>query len=407
MYQELRRDSDRVRDDVIAFAQELVRIPSVSLAEGALARRVEEALVDLGYHLVQRDDYGNVVGVLLRDHTLPTVLLNAHMDTVAPSADWRRHPFAGEIEDGRLYGLGAADCKGGLAAQLYAGHVLGTSILPLRGNLVFAATVAEENGCSVGLRYLLEKTLPQLELEPGFAILGEPTALSLCNGHDGWAEVEVSVLADSGVRLAHAVDLLRRGLDGVDTGRYAPALPVLSMRAFEREAADGHHRARVRILRRLLAGESASGFVAWVRRHADAARAVAAIEVDVRPREEVQRLYTGATSRVRFRTEAWSTDPFDPKVDRAREALRAAGCIPLLRQWRLHQLGMGTAGSALVRRRIPTVGFGPGDEAEAHHGDESLDLAHLTEAVYATAVMAYSFIGAPVFPRPRDLREAA
>jgi acetylornithine deacetylase/succinyl-diaminopimelate desuccinylase-like protein len=329
------------------------------------------------------------------------------MDTVAPTADWHRHPFAGEIENGRLFGLGASDCKGGLAAQLYAGHILGTSILPLRGNLVFAATVAEENGCSVGLRHLLEKTLPQLELKPGFAILGEPTALSLCNGHDGWAEVEVRVVADSGARLAHAMDLLRRGLDGVDPGRYAPALPVLSMRAFEPDAVDGHHRAQVRVLRRLLPGESAGGFVQWVRRHAEVARAVASIDVEVRPREEVQRLYTGATSRVKFRTEAWATDPFDPKVDQARDALRAAGCIPLLRHWRLNQLGMGTAGSALVRRRIPTVGFGPGDETEAHHGDESLDLDRLTEAVYATAVMAYSFIGAPVFPRPRDLRAAA
>ncbi|MBI5480878.1 MAG: hypothetical protein HY906_18610 [Deltaproteobacteria bacterium] len=144
-----------------------------------------------------------------------------------------------------------------------------------------------------------------------------------------------------------------------------------------------------------------------MRRHAEVARSVASIDIEVRPREEVQPLYTGATSRVKFRTEAWSTDPFDPKVDQAREALRAAGCIPLLRHWRLNQLGMGTAGSALVRHRIPTVGFGPGDEAEAHRSDESIDLERLVEAVFATAVLAYSFIGAPVFPRPNDLREAA
>jgi acetylornithine deacetylase/succinyl-diaminopimelate desuccinylase-like protein len=407
MYRELRRDSDRVKDDVIAFAQELVRIPSVSLTEGKLADCVEDALLELGYHLVTRDDYGNVVGVVLKDHTLPTVLLNAHMDTVPPGVDWSRPPFAGTIADGRLYGLGAADCKGGLAAQLYAGHLLATSVLPLRGNLVFAATVAEENGCSVGLRHLLDHTLPQLELKPGFAILGEPTALNLCHGHDGWAEAEIRVAADTGTRLSHAIDLIRLGIDGIDTGRHAPQAPILSLRAPVLGGTNGHREAVLRVVRRLLPGESARGFVDWVRRRVAAARGVASADVAVVPHEEVQRLYTGATSKVRFGTDAWATDPFDPKVDQAREALRAAGCPPLLRHWRLDQLGMGTAGAALVRHRIPTVGFGPGDECEAHRSDESIELERLTQAVYATAVMAYSFIGAPVFPRARDLPRAA
>jgi acetylornithine deacetylase/succinyl-diaminopimelate desuccinylase-like protein len=335
------------------------------------------------------------------------VLLNAHMDTVPPGVDWSRPPFAGTIADGRLYGLGAADCKGGLAAQLYAGHLLATSLLPLRGNLVFAATVAEENGCSVGLRHLLDHTLPQLELKPGFAILGEPTALSLCYGHDGWAEADVSLASDSSARLSHAIDVLRLGIDGIDTGRHTPTVPILSMRAPELGGTHGSREAMVRVVRRLLPGESAGGFVRWVRRRADATRSVGAIDIDVRPHEEVQHLYTGATSRVRFGTEAWTTDPFDPHVDRARETLRAAGCPPLLRHWRLDQLGMGTAGAALVRHRIPTVGFGPGDECEAHRSDESIELERLTQAVYATAVMAYSFIGAPVFPRERDLPRAA
>ena len=406
MYQELRRESNRVRDDVVDFAQELVRIPSVSLAEGQLATRVEEALLELGYHLVTRDDYGNVIGVLLKDHTRPTVLLNAHMDTVAPGVDWSRKPFAGTIEDdGRLYGLGASDCKGGLAAQLYAGHLLATSLLPLHGNLVFAATVAEENGGSVGLRHLLERTLPQLELEPGFAILGEPTALDLCYGHDGWAEAEISIISDSAPRVAHAIDVIRRGIYGIDTRRDAPTAPVFSVRAPDAGGTHAGRQAVVRVMRRLLPGESAANFIQWVRRRAAEAQSVAAVELAVHPHEEVQRLYTGATSRVRFGSEAWTTDPFDPRVDQASEALCAAGCSPELRHWRLDRLGMGTAGATLVHHHVPTVGFGPGEEAQAHRSDESLDLGRLVEAVYATAVMAYSFIGAPVFPRSR--REAA
>jgi acetylornithine deacetylase/succinyl-diaminopimelate desuccinylase-like protein len=404
MYRELRRDTDRIRDDVIAFAQELVRIPSVSLAEGRLAHLIEDALLDLKYDLVTRDDFGNVVGVLLEDHTQPTVLLNCHMDTVPPGVDWSRPPFDGTIENGRLYGLGAADCKGGLAAQIYAGHLLATSILPLRGNLVFAATVAEENGCSIGLRHLLDHTLPQLELAPGFAILGEPTALNLCYGHDGWAEAEVSILGDSATRVAHAIEALRRAIYGADAHAGGPTAPTFTVHAAGLGGAPGKQ-AIVRVMRRLLPGESGPSFVQWVKRRAAEAQLVAAVDVAVRPREEVQRLYTGVTSRVAFGAEAWATDPFDPKVDKASEALRAAGCAPELRRWSLDQLGMGTAGGALIRHRIPTVGYGPGEESQAHRSDESLDLDRLVEAVYTTAVMAYSFVGAPVFPQ--SVREAA
>jgi acetylornithine deacetylase/succinyl-diaminopimelate desuccinylase-like protein len=399
MYAAIERECARLRDDVVGFAQELIRIPSPSLGEAALAERLEEAFLDLGYHLVTRDDYGNVLGVLLRDHHLPTLLLNSHMDTVAPAPDWAHAPYGGDIAGGRLYGLGAADCKGGLAAQLYAGHLLAGAPVPLRGNLVVAATVAEENGCSLGLRYLLERTLPELELRPTLAILGEPTALGLCHGHDGWAEVDVEVAGADHAGLTRAVDLVRRRLTEIDTGRYAPEVPLLSLRAPTPGDADGRQ-VTLRVVRRLHPGETATAFLAWVRRRVAGIPGADPLAVAVHPHVEEQRLYTGETAQVEFSTEAWSSDPFDPLVDRAREALQAAGCPALLRRWRLGRLGMGTGGSWLLRHRIPTIGFGPGDEAEAHAPDESLDLDALERAVYATAVLAQAFVGGVTAPRP-------
>jgi acetylornithine deacetylase/succinyl-diaminopimelate desuccinylase-like protein len=149
----------------------------------------------------------------------------------------------------------------------------------------------------------------------------------------------------------------------------------------------------VRVSRRLLHGESAQGFVHWVQRRAAVARSLGSMSVEVQLREEPQRLYTGETTSVRFCSEPWTSNPFDPMVDRARDALVAAGIPPVLRRWQLRQLGMGTAGGYLVRNGIQTVGFGPGDEAQAHACDESIELDSLIQATYATAVLAHAFIG--------------
>ena len=164
--------------------------PSPSFGEGAVADLVEAKMHEIGYDKVIRDDAGNVVGVLFGREAAPTPLLNCHMDTaIAGAVD---APDVRPARDG-LPGPGPADCKGGLAAQVYAGALLKRSLLPLRGNLVVAATVAEENGASAGVRALLERRLPELSLQPAYAILGEPTDLGLYYGHDGWVEFDILV----------------------------------------------------------------------------------------------------------------------------------------------------------------------------------------------------------------------
>ena len=118
----------------------------------------------------------------------PTVLLNCHMDTAHPPAtrlDATRLQRRGT--DGRLYGVGAADCKGGLAAQVFAGALLKRSLLPLRGQ------PGRRGHGGRGKR--LQRRRParcssrrcrNWTCNPTYAILGEPTDLGLYYGHDGW-----------------------------------------------------------------------------------------------------------------------------------------------------------------------------------------------------------------------------
>src|SRR5690606_19117581 len=153
---------------------------------------IEAKMKEHGYNEVFRDEFGNVVGILYGREGDPTIVLNSHMDTVREDClgKWTDDPYGAVIRDGKLIGLGAADCKGGLAAQVAAGPILRGRLLPLRGNVVVAATVAEENGASVGTRGVLGKTLPGVELHPQAVILGEPTSLGRYYGHDGGVELE-------------------------------------------------------------------------------------------------------------------------------------------------------------------------------------------------------------------------
>ena len=119
------------------------------------------------------------------------------MDTKRPDCleSWRRAPFSGDIVHGRIEGVGAADCKGGLASQIFAGHLLSACRLAPMGNIVVAATVAGENGVGVGLRHLLGTTLPELGMEPKFVVLGDPTTLMIGSGHDGWVEIDIDIIS--------------------------------------------------------------------------------------------------------------------------------------------------------------------------------------------------------------------
>ncbi len=135
MYDILRRKNAGLKSEVVDFAQQLVRKPSPSLKEREIAGLIRRQMETIGYDKIIQDDSGNIIGIMFGREAGPTMLLNCHMDTVSPEQGrWSNEPFSGRIKDGKLHGCGASDCKGGLAAQVFAGALLKRSLLPLRGN---------------------------------------------------------------------------------------------------------------------------------------------------------------------------------------------------------------------------------------------------------------------------------
>lgn len=400
MYDLLRSKNQGLKEASAAFGQTLVRTPSPSLKEQAVADCVQAEMERLGYDPVIRDGAGNVVGFLMGSHSHPAVLLASHMDTMSPDCSrWGRAPYSGAIQDGRLYGAGASDCKGGLAAQIYAGALLKRSLLPLDGTVIVAATVAEENGRSVGLRTLLEQTLPEWEVTPTYAILGEPTDMGLYYGHDGWAEFELNVTGQEEFAVQDAMQAVVGDLQAMAPNQRSdkPEEVDVDTPSFHNE--DGFATSAVRFTCRLHDTEKAEDVLHRLRRETRMVTPSAgALHVNLRLSEGKQTLYTGREMRVQNVVQAWRTDPFHELVDRSRQVLDAAECAARPGTWQLSHLHMGTAGSVLSNDYgIPTIGYGPGEEGQAHQPDENVSVANLHTAVYGTAALAHGLVGIPVF----------
>lgn len=392
MYTILRNKNEGLRCDVLAFAEALVRTPSVTDNESKVAELVEAKMREIGYDKVLRDEAGNVVGVMIGREADPTVLLNCHLDTIKPSDS---NPVRNE--NGKLFGTGAADCKGGLAAQVFTGALLRRSLLPLRGNLVVAATVAEENGCSTGVRALMGHTLPALGMKPTFAILGEPTGLGLYYGHDGWMEMDVTVAGPNPFHVEDAARAIFADLSAGGNGSSSPHEQVSVARP-RLESSGGCRRATIPVTRRLGLGEDAGNVMNQFKHDAVlVAQTSGAVAVDVAVRKVTKRLHNGYTTTVQHIAHAWTIDPFHPLMSRARQSLAAADCEVRPGKFQLGRLGMGTAGSVLVQDfDVPTICYGPGLEEQAHAAGELVETAKITEAVYGTTAIVHGLVGIPV-----------
>lgn len=180
-------------EDTLRLLRDLVRIDSVNprLVEGAageaeLAAHVAGELRDAGLEVETREATPgrvSVVGRLRGDLGAgPSFMLNAHTDTVG--VEDMEDPFSAELRDGRVYGRGAYDMKGGLAACIEAAKALARAGAPFPGELLVAA-VADEEHSSVGTADVLT------EYSADAAVVTEPTGLELCTAHKGFAWMEV------------------------------------------------------------------------------------------------------------------------------------------------------------------------------------------------------------------------
>lgn len=176
---------------VIALTRDLVRIPSVNPPgeEQEVAGFYAERMRKLGLEVTVFDvkpGRPNVVGVY-RGGDGPTIMFNGHLDVVPPGdiKSWSRDPFGGQIENGRIYGRGSTDMKGGLAAMLTMVEAIKESGIGIKGNIMLTGVMDEESG-GEGTQVLIRKGY-----KADMCVVAEPTELKVLIAHKGnlWLEV--------------------------------------------------------------------------------------------------------------------------------------------------------------------------------------------------------------------------
>jgi succinyl-diaminopimelate desuccinylase len=197
---------DRRQDDLVLLTQELVRFPTINPPGEAytpcaeyIGRRLKKTGFTIEYVRGEgtpgdSDRYPrtNVIGRIEGKRPGPTVHFNSHIDVVDAGAGWTFDPFAATIHDGKIYGRGTCDMKGGLSTSIIAVEAYIACNPDFSGAIEISGTVDEESGGFGGVAYLAKKgyfSKPRVD----HVIIPEPLNKDrICLGHRGvwWAEIE-------------------------------------------------------------------------------------------------------------------------------------------------------------------------------------------------------------------------
>lgn len=404
---------DATRDDLVALTCDLVRIPTVNPPGDAYAEccdYIGRRLSSHGFgveYLRAEDGLGdsaryprtNVVCRIEGAGAGPCVHFNSHIDVVTPGEGWSVDPFAAEIRDGKIYGRGTCDMKGGLAASMIAAEALIAEWPEFPGAIEISGTVDEETGGYAGVGWLAEKgyfSQPRVD----YVIIPEPLHKDcVCLGHRGvwWAEVEVKG------RIAHgsmpflgtsAIRGMGAFIDKVERELY----PKLNQRRTSMPVIPEGARYSTLNFNSIHGGlaETGVGFPAAV--VADSCRLVMdrrflieETQVEVR-REILDLLEAVRRDRPDFRYELrdlWSVDPVMTEVESPLVRALDKGIETVMGKTAGHVASPGTYDQKHVQRighLKDCVAYGPGILDLAHQPDEFIDIDDMVQSAQVMAV---------------------
>ncbi len=377
------------------FLRDMVAIPSESCNEEKVVLRIKEEMEKVGFDKVEIDPMGNILGYIGSGPRL--IAFDAHIDTVGIGApdNWDFDPYKGFEDDECIGGRGTSDQEGGMASMVYAGKIIKELGLADDCTVVMVGTVQEEDCDGLCWQYIIKES----GLKPEFVVSTEPTDGGIYRGQRGRMEIRVDVAGISshgsapergdnaifkmGKILGELEELHTRLKDDDFLGKGSLTVSQIFYTSPSRCAvADG---CSISIDRRLTAGEDAELALSQIAELPAAKAAKARVGMYKYDTPS----YTGLVYPTDCYFPSWVVEEEHPAVQAAAEAYTSLfASRPRIDKWTFSTNGVAITGM----HGIPTIGFGPGKEAQAHAPNEKTWKADLVRcaALYAALPTIYT-----------------
>ena len=394
-YQRILKVAQREQEAVARFLADIVSIPSPSCGEGAVVERIGEEMTRAGFDEVRVDGLGSIIGRIGRGKTV--IAMDAHIDTVDVGNRelWSFDPHKAFVKDGKVWGRGSADQKGGMASMVLAGKIIKELHLEGDYTLLVTGTVMEEDCDGLCWQYLIKEE----KIRPDVCVITEPTGLRIYRGHRGRMEMEarVSGLSAHGsapergenavYKMAPLILEIEKLNERLKSDRFLGKGTVVvsqisSVGPSQCAVPDG---CRIYLDRRLTEGETKELAVSQIEEIV--AKAGGRVSVPVYE----NKAYTGRVYSTEKYYPTWSIPEGHPAVAASAAACKGLfGEVPAIDKWTFSTNGVAICGM----HGIPCVGFGPGFEEQAHAPNEWTPVEHLCRAAAFYAAFPGEFLAA-------------
>ena len=372
---------------LLELCRALIRMPSPSGQEEAVARFLMVTMAEYGFDTVELAPYGSVLGCIRGSRPGPTVLLDGHIDhvDVVDREQWLHDPFGGELSEGKIWGRAASDMKGSVAAMVTAAADFARETSrDFAGTVWVSCSVHEECFEGVACREISRR------VKPDFVIIGEASTTTVKIGQRGRAEVVVetegvschSSNPDKGINAVYHMMALVEEIRKITPNSH----PILGKGILELTdivslpypgASVVPALCRATFDRRTLVGEDEAVILGQVEEAIARTKArLPELRARVYLAEGSEKCWTGETISAKRYFPAWLMEEDHPLVQKALAGLREAGTEAPLSHFSFCTNGSHFCGEA----GIPTIGYGPSLESLAHTRDEYIETEQLLRA---------------------------
>lgn len=383
-YQAIQKRAKALEGETVRILSDLVRTQSFSSKEKNVIEVIAKEMKAVGFDEVRIDGLGNIIGRI--GNGKRSVAFDGHIDTVYPGDmdAWSFDPFTPKVQDGKIWGRGTVDQKGGMASMLTAAKIIKELGLNDQFSVYMTGTVMEEDCDGLCWQYLINEE----KLRPEVVVITEPTNLNIYRGHRGRMEIRVEVKGrschgsapergDNAIykiaRIALEIEKLNTRLrDDAFLGKGTVTISEVKSNSPSQCAVADF--ASLHLDRRLTYGETKESAISEV---VDAAKRAGYPDARVYVLTYSEAAYTGKVYPTEKYYPTWVMEENSPYLADAACAYKGAlGKTPIIDKWTFSTNGIAIAGM----HKIPCFGLGPGNEVFAHAANEACPVEHLSAA---------------------------